>query len=267
MTTLLTTTFLMISVVAIANAKPAAKPTTKPAAVASPNSQKIDTNIHLCNTRFNDEAAKRGSKNEWVEQAPTVKNGKTFRTATKTLGTWLEATVDDLGKPALFEVTNKATTEITFGANCSPTTKITAGMDFKNLEPDKMATWYDDASLKADLEKKTSALVYVWSPEMVYSAKYYKYFRDVAKKMKLKFIPMLDPRTKLALVGKAEKEFAIPPSTLKMNSVELYMRNVTVHYPTSIVFDHGKIHDLPIVGVMEPDEIETQILARLTDLN
>ena len=84
--------------------------------------------------------------------------------------------------------------------------------------------------------------------------------------MKIKFIPVLDPRAKITEVSSITREFKVPYSRVKMNAVELYMRNTTSHFPTTLIFKDGKINNLPIVGVMEKDELESTVNKRLETL-
>lgn len=215
--------------------------------------------IKKCQQEFSNQLLLRGSEENWVEQAPAMQGGKTFRTPTIMLGTWLEASVDAVGNPRLFQVDANQTLQIDFSDQCQAQLKPAPGLDFKKLNPDSLSDWYDDKQLAKTLSSKRAGLIYVWSPDMVYSAKHYKWFRDVAREMNLEFVPLLDPRCKLTQVDKMSIEYGIPSSKLKLNSVELYMRNVTVHFPTAIIFKGGKLHETLIVGAMPRTQIEEQI--------
>lgn len=207
----------------------------------------------------------RGSKDYWVKQAPVAPAGQTYRTRTATLGHWLEVTVDKAGMPTLYIVNSELTESVSFNSACKPETKFSSGLNFSHLVPDTMADWFTDRSLQKLLAKSKKGLIYVWSPEMVYSAKHFKNFQNAARKLNIDFIPLIDPRTQLGLVDQMSKLYGVPPAKMKLNSVELYMRNLTVHYPTSIVYQNGQLHESLIVGVMDESDLISQIAKRLNE--
>lgn len=225
--------------------------------------QSLQLQIKKCYPQFLVANMMRDSDQKWIEQAPTQAGAKTYRSPTRHFGRWLEVTIDASGAPTLYEVTNQGATSVTFDSECRPQSKNMQALNFEKLEHDSLAKWMDDQKLKDLISSGKSGLIYVWSPEMVYSAKYYRWFRDTAKEMGLKFIPILDPRCKLTDVDKMSKLYGIEPDQQKLNSVELYMRNLTVHYPTSLVFKKGQLSDEPIVGVMPKDQLKMQILYQL----
>lgn len=218
-----------------------------------------------CTKEFYQETKKLGSADHWTEQAPSPEGYKVFRTPTNTFGTWLEAAYDK-DHTVLYTSTVELTTKMDFGKDCKMKVTKDAGMDFRKKYPDPKAQWLDDKELMRSMEKHPAGLIYVWSPGMTYSVQFYKRFEEVAKEMNIPFVAVLDPRSSLKEVAEMGKKMPVPSSKLKLNSVELYMRNVTTHYPGSLVFKNRRIHADRIIGVMEKDELKALIKKQLDSL-
>ena len=231
-----------------------------------PQQQTIPFNSK-CNGSLLEVLTKLGSKNKWEKQAPTKTGVEVFRTPTSEFGHWLEIVIDADGLPSVFSIKKSIVMSHEFNSTCQDKLGLKPGMDFSLRTSDKSkSTWFGDADLKKLMLKSNEGLIYVWSPEMTYSAQYYKYFRDVAKKLNLTFTPILDPRSQILDVEKAISNFGIAPTDVKLNSVELYMRNLTVHYPTTLIYKDGQLSNLPIVGVMPKEDLEAAVRRSLLDL-
>lgn len=211
--------------------------------------------------------SEQGAVSRWEKQAPVRLGERNFRSPSSEFGKWIEVVINKNGIPKIYASTNDRTLEIEFDDLCESKRIQKNGMDFRKTTKDKSKSeWLDDIKLKKILGRYDQGIIYVWSPEMIYSAKYWKEFRDVAKRMNLAFIPLIDPRASLIDVAMANTKYGIEPSDLKLNSVELYMRNLTIHYPTSLVFSRGRLSDTPIVGVMPEEDLKRAIQVSLSDI-
>lgn len=219
-----------------------------------------------CRMELQNEIGNRQGSGEWSEQAPAATGLKTYRLPTKTFGHWLELTIAQNGSPTLYEVTVESTRELVFGDRCTVTAKLAAGLDFGRTNPDTTADWFDDKKLKLLLGSSRSGIIYIWSPGMVYSSKFLKSFREVARTMKVDFTPIVDPRSRSIEMLAASKEYGFAPVRMKLNSVELYMRNSTTHYPSTVVYKDGRVHSMPIVGVMPAKDIEAEVNRRFQEI-
>lgn len=218
-----------------------------------------------CPKEFHDEIVKFGSQDLWTEQAPSPEGYKVFRSPTGTLGQWLELTFDK-DHTTVYAMSNSDLTKVSFDKNCHRKETHEKGFDARAKYPDPKANWLDDKELAYLMEKNREGLVYVWSPGMVYSVQFYKRFEEVAKEMNLKFIPVMDHRASSKELEAMAKKMPVPPSRLKLNSVELYMRNVTTHFPGSLVFKNGRLNQDRIIGVMEKSELKNVITQELGKL-
>lgn len=223
--------------------------------------------VPFCQTEFDKLTTENASANQWKESAPAATGQRAFRSPTKKFGTWLEATYSEAEHTlSLYVVSGSTGKEIKFSKDCTGTTLKAKAFDMKSIAPDFKARWFDDKALAKLIKENPKGMIYVWSPGMVYSVKFYHYFQETAAKMKLKFVPVLGPRVNINEVSSITRELKAPYSRVKMNSVELYMRNTTSHFPTTLIFKEGKINNLPIVGVMEKDELERTVKDRLETL-
>jgi len=221
--------------------------------------------VKHCPAQFIAEAEKRDSKEEWKEQAPGAAGEKVYRTPTDTMGRWLEVAYTD-ASTTLFDMSNASTTKVIFGKSCAPVTSKGPGFDARKQYGEPNALWLNDQALEELMKKHPQGLIYVWSPGMTYSVQFYKIFEEVAKELNLKFLPVRDHRSKFTELEGMAKHFKTPEPRLKLNSVELYMRHLTTHFPASVVFKNGRIHDDRIIGVMEKPELRDAIKQQLEAL-
>lgn len=97
-----------------------------------------------------------------------------------------------------------------------------------------------DHLLKASLSKKTQGMIYVWSPHMPLSIRGVKEAENIAKTKKLKLIILLDPYSNLNAAQQISKKEKFPPSYLvRLESRKLLRKEMTVHFPSLIVFNKG----------------------------
>jgi hypothetical protein len=196
-----------------------------------------------------------GASGPWIEQAPVVA-GTPYRSPTLIFGTWVELIIRPDRLPLLFTAQNTNTLKFEFDEKCAATGFVLPGMDFSKAST---STYFNDEDLQKYIAKHKRGMIYVWSPGMVYSAKYFNHFKRVAKKLKLDFLPLVDPRARDAYTTKMSELNNIPRGQSRMNSVELYMRDMTIHYPTTILFKDSALVDQLILGVMEENTLEERV--------
>lgn len=128
-------------------------------------------------------------------------------------------------------------------------------------------TCFDDQSL-ADLlshsAQQRGALVYVWSPRMVYSVQNMTLASRAAAAAGLDFVVLHDMR-----VPPAEIDLATPPflplidSSRALCAKELIHREALRHFPTAFVIGPQGLHAHAIVGAMPAGAWASSISARL----
>ena len=114
-------------------------------------------------------------------------------------------------------------------------------------------------------EKPLSALLYVWSPRMVFSAVHAHEVQREAQALGLRFVAVHDGRLDPAEVKQA---LAVLPQRLPAGSVvpdphplqgsvplcapSLVERDAYRHFPTAWVVQQGSFHPVPLVSAMPP---------------
>lgn len=176
---------------------------------------------------------------EWRETAPAAGGERVWR-ARKAFGEWWELVAGRELRLSL--VSRKEIRETRFGTGCRSKMAVRPGLDFKNPPS------FDDVALARALKRHKAGIIYLWSPGMIYSRRYRTDFAAAAKKLGIAFIPVLDPR-------------APRGEGLRLNSVELFLRDVTNHYPTTVYFRDGEIL-ATMIGVRPRAEIEQWLEAR-----
>lgn len=128
------------------------------------------------------------------------------------------------------------------------------------------AQCFSDADLASLVDKKTSALLYVWSPRMVLSGTEARDVATLATAEALSFVPLHDPRVGAAELNDALKRL---PHTALNNSQSLcspalIQREATRHFPTSFVMANGQLDPLPLVGAMPVTRYQQAVRDRLS---
>jgi hypothetical protein len=97
-----------------------------------------------------------------------------------------------------------------------------------------------DQILKTSLSKKTQGLIYVWSPHMPLSIRGVREAERIAKEKKLKLIILLDPYSNLSAAQQISRKEKFPETYLaRLESRKLLRKEMTVHFPSLIVFNKG----------------------------
>ncbi|HXH29599.1 MAG TPA: hypothetical protein VNJ01_02190 [Bacteriovoracaceae bacterium] len=198
--------------------------------------------------------AKQGAADSWVRTVDPGANVMAFRTPTKSVGRWVE--IQSFPNPYLMILEPTKSKVYEWDAKTCATLKLgdVAGVPFKKAKPSD----FTDAKLAGLMEDDKKALIYIWSPTMTYSVTEMHTFEKVAKDMNLEFIPVLDYR----VTEKRAKEVVEGRSpAVKLNrfsSIELYMRQGALHFPSSFVVSHGKISGL-IFGAKPEQELKEVI--------
>lgn len=111
--------------------------------------------------------------------------------------------------------------------------------------------FFDDARLEKSINSPDLTLVYIWSPEMTYSAKQHNDFMKMATREKFKFLSVVDYKTSRPNLLNAQAKFNISNGALIFRSNDLFQRGALLHFPMSYLVGKGKIWGTGIVGVVD----------------
>jgi hypothetical protein len=215
-----------------------------------------------------------GKDPAWDRTADPSFDTQAFRTPMSKVGEWYELQITEKGLPKLLFYSSAKTSTWTWNKTCKAANTKGPGLEFFKPVAGSKSEAYGDADLAKLMSEKRTAMIYVWSPRMVYSVTEFTRVRALAEKRKMEFIPVLDPMVEVkearAALKKAGIDFQIKtasgqrePSSValykRMNSVELYMRNGTLHFPTIFLSANGKLHTRRLVGVLTNDDLNKSL--------
>lgn len=186
----------------------------------------------------------------WNREVDAEAMTMTFRAAKK-IGEWYELQISESAAPKLLYFSANKTKDFLWNADtCQFTTIEGRGLVLFHQEKNYPIDSFTDQDLEKLLARKSRGIIYVWSPHMVFSFTEFRTFRDVAKKKHLEFIPVLDPSAGVREAAAAAKKVHAEFKGRKLASVDLYMRNATLHFPTVFVFANGKINTHRLIGIL-----------------
>lgn len=229
-----------------------------------------------CKTEVQKELEKvfSGVSPDWERTADPSFDTQAFRAPTAKTGEWYELQIAEKETPKLFFYSSAKNATSSWSKTCKLATTKKPGLEFFKLTGNDKSEIYGDADLAKLMADKKTAMIYMWSPRMVYSVTEFNRMRALAEKRKMEFVPVLDPMVDIkearAAMKKAGIDFQIKtansqrePSSIalykRMNSVELYMRNGTLHFPTVFLTANGKMHSRRIIGVMTNDGMNASL--------
>lgn len=201
-----------------------------------------------------------GKNPEWHRVIDADSMTKTFRAAKKT-GQWYELHIAERNEAKLFYISSEKSKDYIWNTKSCAKPEVREGRGLVLFEQDKKRPIdsFTDQDLAKLLETKAKGIIYLWSPKMVYSMTEFRLFRDVAKKKNLDFIAVLDPSVDLKEAKAAAKKINVDFKGRKLASVDLYMMEGTLHYPSVFVFGNGKINPHRMIGVLPAETLSQYI--------
>lgn len=184
-----------------------------------------------------------------------------FRTPTQQFGVWLEIQRHPGAAPILMRLTENGTTHVEFAkADCAPTLSVLPGT--LRHEP---LPWLGDVELEAMMKKNPKGILYLWSPRYAHSLTAFTELKAAAEKVGVPVFSAMDPASPADLTkSTSAKAKAQGLDSKTFSAMELFARNVSGHYPKTIVFHQGLIAGQPIVGANSTEFYAQAIQNRLS---
>jgi len=194
-----------------------------------------------------------GTKGIWIRQIDPNFDSLAFRSPTEKFGQWAEVRFERSGAASVLVVRQDQSLQFSIDKNCH-----VKKSEFRVFSPVGQEGALKDDELKNILANSHFGIIYVWSPDMVYSMKHHSQFENMAKKLGMKFVSVMDFAGDKERVKDVLKKFGLPPQPRTMASVELYMRGLH-HHPMTFVFRAGELALEPIIGVKPDASLESHI--------
>lgn len=206
-----------------------------------------------------------GDMGAWIKQPSPNENEQIFRKPTNKFGVWLETHLFKDKGPISYTITNKKVQKNQYDQKCRIQNSYDEGFDFSKTYPDSSVTFLTDEKLEELIRSEKNKLVYVWSPEMVYSAENLPKYKKTAEELKIEFVPVLDPRSNETDHVSQATFYKFEKTKYKLNSVELFMRNATLHFPTVFLIKNNKLADFRISGVYDQFRFKKELTKELAN--
>lgn len=196
----------------------------------------------------------------WQQTAPLRVETELFRAETKNFGTWVELELRQKN-PARLRVLNKHyTTQYIFNDGCSYS--MVEKKHPQSFRKDDLT----DEKLHKIVQSPKGAMIYLWSPRMVYSVKESRVFKQVADQLGLEFFSVVDSSAGKNLLNTFDLKLYPHLKSQKDQSLELLMRGATVHYPSVLISKNKKLSNFPIVGVYKEDLLKAKVYTQMDGL-
>lgn len=221
-------------------------------------------NDAVCAKEVKAKLAEWNSTSQWQRQVDPATGAQSYRSPTKTFGTWVEVQKHP-AKSVVMAMSAKGLTAVTYEKSCEP---IATTKKYEALSAEKGGKHYfTDMDLVNLVNSKKSGMIYVWSPGMVYSVDEFQTFKNTAKKLGLQFTVVMDPYADQKYARQIAQQRKLPLDDKRVESVELLMRNMGVHFPMTLVYHKGQLSRNPIIGVMHAPQLEKELRSQIAALN
>ncbi len=171
------------------------------------------------------------STGEWQEEKQAGLKGSFFASPTPRVGEWILVRRIPIGT-VVSKARDDGRIEVVFDEKkCEAKTKTYTH---------KKRPGFGDSDLESFIKKNKTGVIYVWSPRMTLSQNGIKEIQTAARSKKLPVLVLMDkdlPESeRLKLQAKLGKDV-----TRTVDSFELSMRHVQMHFPALLVFKDQKI--------------------------
>jgi hypothetical protein len=171
------------------------------------------------------------STGEWQEEKQAGLKGSFFASPTDKVGEWVLARRIPNGT-VVSKARDDGRIEIVFDEKkCESKTKT-----YTHKRP----KGFTDSELESFIKKNKSGVIYVWSPRMSLSQNGIKEIQTAARSKKLPVLILLDKDIPESERAKLEAKLG-KDVTRTVDSFELNMRHVQMHFPALLVFKDQKI--------------------------
>lgn len=177
------------------------------------------------------------SLSDWNRRPRAIGGPLVFTSPTSQIGVWTEVHLSRYDELEVLRVDAGSTLTVRFGSDCATELEATTR---ETTSPDPHVL--TDADLADLLREHQAGVVFVWSPHMPLSPLSLLQMREAAKRRDLPVFGVLDPFANEQAAHEAAEEHDLPEDDLRrLQSLELIMRNMTVHYPSAYVFRDGRL--------------------------
>jgi hypothetical protein len=195
----------------------------------------------------------------WIKAEPMMSD-QVWRIKGSKFGWWVEVVVKDKLVKKIIAMNPDQVLEISLDHKCKSAKK-----KIEKITPAYRSNFanhlkINDTKLQKIITETQNGLIYIWSPKMRYSVEQYDLFEKYAKKNKLHFMALLDPIYNFEDIFDLNHKSIKPSSVYQLDSIELFYRDATIHYPTTFIYLSGSLIDKTLVGAYSEKQLQKEIL-------
>lgn len=181
-------------------------------------------------------------KRTWSQHFSRVDSAKVYRSPTSRIGVWIEVGLYPDRKVIASKISSSSFLHVSWDNSCNPQ----MGNELRTLSdhPKNLphgASVMTDRELEKILKQEDKGIIYAWSPYLPLSLDSAKAARRLSQRLNIAFIPVMDPDADWKLAFSRIDHSGLPRTMAqKIESLELIFRQLTLHYPSILVFKKGK---------------------------
>jgi hypothetical protein len=216
----------------------------------------------LMNVRCADAVAARlaawEASGESFEDVGPMPGTQTWRLSTRQFGVWVVAHVDQHHHAMLERVDSREVHRVVFHHSCASET-------MRADRPDEPAgSAWADRDLGTLLQETGTGLLFVWSPHMPLSVDAYHHAARAAAAEGIAMTVLLHPDADAEYARVTASFGRLPAAALRsFRSIELSMRNATIHAPSVFIYRDGRLSGLALPGYRNEASYRVLIRSRL----
>ena len=181
---------------------------------------------------------------------------RVWRLPTDRLGTWAAVSVDPQLTPTLARIDARDTLRISFGPLCEPRRSVQRHTDAVSDGA------FDDVSVLVGDGRP--GVIYIWSPHMPLSVDASQHVTRASEALGVTMTGLVDPAADIDYARSVAASAGIATRALRpFRSVELIFRNATLHAPSLLVYDRGRLIGLAVPGYRDEAGYRALIQTRL----
>lgn len=203
---------------------------------------------------------------KWKKTDATSYANKAYKIQSKKIGHWVVFETNEDGVNLMtYESTVRHSYKLK-NKDCKIVEENLSQFNLFDEKKDLKSKPFTDTDLVKLIGQNKKGVIYIWSPRMVYSVNHSEDYFQLAQKNKFEFTSLLAHDVSFDEANEALKSKKQKFSGRKLASVDLYMRDATLHYPTFLVYNNDQIHSKRIVGINTPEDFQNLINQYATEL-
>jgi hypothetical protein len=214
-----------------------------------------------CRNQINDTLINWDSLKEWRFAGRNLDGARIFRTPNRTIGVWAELKIFGDKTVELSRITAQSLTRVRWDTpSCKPNVRAEA----HPIKPAAKKDAFDDAGLTTLLSSGKKGIIIAWSPHMTLSVGAVREAVQLGKELGIHVEVVRDPHSRTKVAKERLIKEKLPAAYMqKIQSIDLVMRDMLIHYPSILFFKDGQIKGHVFPGYEVKDQLRALLKREL----